>query len=168
MLCTGGLSKAYGLPGLRTGWIVGPAKLVESLWGYHDYTSIGPTMLTDRLAALALEPARHARLLARTRTIVQKNYPLLRDWLARHRDLFTHVPPAAGAIAWVGLPAAGRLRGISTTAELAEVLRQRKGVLLVPGEQFGLAGYLRIGFGYAAGPLQQALARVDELLAEIK
>src|SRR5271168_1267374 len=56
ILCTAGLSKAYGLPGLRTGWVIGAPKMVERLWGYHDYTSIGPTMLTDRLASVALEP----------------------------------------------------------------------------------------------------------------
>ncbi|MFQ5817914.1 MAG: aminotransferase class I/II-fold pyridoxal phosphate-dependent enzyme [Terriglobia bacterium] len=161
VLCTGGLSKAYGLPGLRTGWMVGPAKQIEWLWGYHDYTSIGPTMLGERLAALALEPARHARLRARTRKILQKNYPAVHAWVARHDGLLTHVPPAAGAIAWVGW------RGRQKTAELAETLRERKSVLVVPGEQMGLASYLRIGFGGDAGQLTQALARVDELLAEL-
>lgn len=159
VLCTGGLSKAYGLPGLRTGWVIGSPKLIEKLWGYHDYTSIGPTMLTDRLAALALEPTRHDRLRQRTRRILQKNYPLVRNWVAHHRDLLTHTPPAAGAIAWV------RCRK-RNTAELAEQLRARKGVLLVPGEQFGMASYLRIGFGGNSDHLQQALARLDELLAE--
>jgi aspartate/methionine/tyrosine aminotransferase len=160
VLCTGGLSKAYGLPGLRTGWVVGPAEMVEKLWGYHDYTTIGPTVLTDRLAALALEPARHARLLARTRRILRENYPVVRDWVGRHAGLLTHVPPAAGAIAWVGY------RGKQSTAQLAETLRERQGVLLAPGEQFGMASYLRIGFGGDGSRLREALARVDKALAE--
>ncbi|MGC1546050.1 MAG: aminotransferase class I/II-fold pyridoxal phosphate-dependent enzyme, partial [Candidatus Acidiferrales bacterium] len=41
MLCTAGLSKAFSLPGLRTGWVVGAPKTIEKLWSYHDYTSIG-------------------------------------------------------------------------------------------------------------------------------
>ncbi len=160
VLCTGGLSKAYGLPGLRTGWVVGQAKLIDRLWGYHDYTSIGPTMLTERLATLALEPARHARLRQRTRFILQKNYPLIRDWVSRHPNLLNHVPPAAGAIAWI------RCGGGWKTAELAERLRVRKGVLVVPGEHFGMPSYLRLGFGGDPSHLQQALSRIDELLVE--
>ena len=100
---TGGLSKAYALPGLRMGWVVGPAKTIEQLWGHHDYTSIGPTMLTDRLASIALEPTRRAWILTRTREILRKNYPAVRDWFTQRSDLISHVPPKAGAIAWAGL-----------------------------------------------------------------
>jgi aspartate/methionine/tyrosine aminotransferase len=160
-LCTAGFSKAFGLPGLRTGWVLGPPKTVESLWGYHDYTSIGPAMLTDRLAALALEPVRCGQILERTCRILRENYPIVGEWVGRHADLFTHVPPRAGAIAWIGS------RKEWNTAELAEALRSRKGVLIVPGEQLGMESYFRIGFGYGANHLHQALARVDEMLAEM-
>lgn len=160
VLCTAGLSKAYGLPGLRTGWLVGPAEMAEKLWGYHDYTSIGPTMLTDRIASLALKPERHARLLERTRRILRDNYPAMRDWLGKHESLFKHVAPRAGAIAWIGF------RKKWNSADVAEELRAKKGVLLVPGEQFAMPGYLRIGFGEDAGKLQKALGRFDEWIAE--
>jgi len=160
VLCTAGLSKAYGLPGLRTGWLVGPAVMAEKLWGYHDYTSIGPTMLTDRIAALALKPERHAQLLERTRRILRDNYPAMRDWLGKHENLFKHVPPRAGAIAWIGF------RKKWNSADVAEELRARQGVLLVPGEQFAMPGYLRIGFGEDVGKLQKALGRLDEWIAE--
>ncbi len=83
VLCTAGFSKAYGMPGLRTGWVVGPAEMAEKLWGYHDYTTIGPTMLTDRLASLALEPARRERILQRTRRILKENYPIVRAWMSK-------------------------------------------------------------------------------------
>jgi hypothetical protein len=159
VLCTAGFSKSFGMPGLRTGWVVGPAEMAEKLWGYHDYTTIGPTLLTDRLAALALEPARRARILERTRRILRENYPIVRGWAERHGSLLTHIPPAAGAIAWLSY------KGKGTTAELAEAARSRKNLLIVPGEQLGMPGYLRIGFGGHTGKLQQALARLDELLA---
>jgi aspartate/methionine/tyrosine aminotransferase len=158
VLCTGGLSKAYGLPGLRTGWVVGPAELIEKLWGYHDYTSIGPTLLTDRLAALALEPSRREQIFARTRNILRQNYPVVRDWVAQRADVLRHVPPAAGAIAWVGISGGG------STRELAELARQRAGILLVPGEHFAMPGYIRVGFGYGEEKLQQALAKLNAFL----
>ncbi|HVB36609.1 MAG TPA: aminotransferase class I/II-fold pyridoxal phosphate-dependent enzyme [Candidatus Acidoferrales bacterium] len=160
VLCTAGLSKAYGLPGLRTGWLAGPAEMAEKLWGYHDYTSIGPSMLTDRIASLALQSQRHAKLLERTRRILRENYPVMSEWLRKHEDLFTHVPPRAGAIAWIGL----RMKWNS--AQVAEELRAQKSVLLVPGEQFAMPAYLRVGFGEDAGKLRKALGRVDEWIAQ--
>ena len=120
ILCTGGLSKAYSLPGLRTGWVVGPPEMIEKLWGYHDYTSIGPSMLTDRLASLALEPQRRAWILNRTREILRRNYAPLRAWLDSHANIFSHVAPKAGAIAWAGL------RDGRNTAQMAEELRVKK------------------------------------------
>jgi aspartate/methionine/tyrosine aminotransferase len=160
VLCTAGLSKAYGLPGLRTGWVVGPPEMIEKLWGYHDYTTIGPTMLTDRLASLALEPERHARLLERTRRVLREHYPVITKWLAPHGDLFTHVPPRAGAIAWIGLQKKWN------SAFVAEDVRAKKSVLIVPGEQFAMPGYLRIGFGGEEAVLRQALGRIDEWIVE--
>jgi aspartate/methionine/tyrosine aminotransferase len=160
ILCTAGLSKAFSLPGLRTGWVVGPPKTVEKLWGYHDYTSIGPSMLTDRLASVALEPKRRAWILNRARETLLRNYPPLRAWLDSHADSFTHVPPKAGAIAWAGL------RRGENSLQMAEQLREKKSVLLVAGEQLGMESFVRFGFGGDAEHLQKALARVDEWLRE--
>jgi aspartate/methionine/tyrosine aminotransferase len=160
VLCTAGLSKAFSLPGLRTGWVVGPAKMIERLWGYHDYTSIAPAMLTDRLASLALEPKRREWILGRTRDIVRPNYALLRAWLTAHGGSFSHVPPRAGAIAWAGLRDGG------DSARMAEDLRVRKRVLIVPGEQFEMNSYVRFGFGGDAEQLGRALARIAEWIEE--
>jgi aspartate/methionine/tyrosine aminotransferase len=159
VICTAGLSKAYGLPGLRTGWVVGPPETIERLWGYHDYTSIAPTVLTDRLASVALEARRRNWILGRTRRILKQNYPVLKSWLDSHADRFSHIPPKAGAIAWVGLP-----RG-ENSAQLAEELRAQKSVLIVPGEQFGVDSFLRFGFGGEQEHLREALSRFDEYLA---
>jgi aspartate/methionine/tyrosine aminotransferase len=160
ILCTAGLSKAFSLPGLRTGWVVGMPKMVERLWCYHDYTSIGPSMLTDRLASIALEPTRRAWILNRTRETLLRNYPALQTWLKGHADSFSHVPPKAGAIAWAGL------RRGQNSAQMAEQLREKKSVLLVPGEQLGMDSFLRFGFGGDPEHLQKALARIDEWLQE--
>lgn len=160
VLCTAGMSKSFGLPGLRLGWIVGEPKIIEALWSYKDYTSIAITALSDQVGAVAMEPKRREWIFERTRAILRRQYPILQEWAARNTGLLTHVPPAAGAIAWFGY------RGAGTTAELSEALRVRKSVLLVPGEQFEMPGYLRIGYGYDPEQLRRALALVDELLTE--
>src|SRR6202795_4376559 len=160
LLCTGGLSKAYSLPGLRTGWVVAPPEMAERLWGYHDYTSIGPSMMTDRLASIALEPRRRDWILNRTRKYMQRNYPHLRNWLDVNAETFTHIAPRAGAIAWAALP-----KGWNSV-QMAEELRAQKGVLIVPGEQLGIESHVRLGFGGSQEILHRALLRIGEWLEQ--
>ena len=136
--------------------------MVERLWGYHDYTSIAPTVLTDRLASIALEPKRREWIWNRTRKILAANYPVLKAWLDSHRDRFSHVAPKAGAIAWAGL------RAGENSAQMAEELRAKKSVLLVAGEQLGMESHIRIGFGGDMVHLSAALARIDDWMEETR
>ena len=99
-IVTSGLSKAYGLPGLRIGWIVAPPELIASLWSYHDYVTIAPGALSDRLARVALQPERRARLFERTRGILRRNLPLIEAWLTEAGG-FSWIAPEAGAIVYV-------------------------------------------------------------------
>ncbi len=161
-LVTNGLSKAYGLPGLRIGWAVGPPTTITELMGYHDYLTLTPTMLSDRLARLVLEKRRRAEILERTRSILRKNYPALRKWIEDHGPLFSHVPPAAGAICYLKYALS------MNSTELVERLRKEKSVLLVPGDMFGMDGYVRIGMGPPTDYLLAGLDRFDALLREMK
>jgi aspartate/methionine/tyrosine aminotransferase len=154
---TSGLSKAYGLPGLRIGWIVAPPELVSDLWGVHDYTSIAPGAINDRLAQIALAPAQRAKLLARTRMIIRTNYPLVKRWVDSYEGL-SHVPPEAGAIVLV------RHTHPLGSSELAERLRKERSVLVVPGDHFDMGGHLRIGFGSDPRYLESALTLMGEFL----
>ncbi len=162
VLVTSGLSKAYGLPGLRIGWVSGPPEVVETLWGFHDYTSIAPGAINDRLARVALAPARRGQLLARTRSILSANYPILRDWLDARAPLLSHVAPEAGAIAFI------RYQHAINSTRLIERLRDEHSVLVVPGDHFDLDGYLRIGFGSDPTHLTNSLERIGALLDTIR
>ncbi|HVL65848.1 MAG TPA: aminotransferase class I/II-fold pyridoxal phosphate-dependent enzyme [Vicinamibacterales bacterium] len=157
VIVTSGLSKAYGLPGLRIGWVVAPPEIIADIWGIHDYTTIAPGAVSDLLARIALSPDGRERLLARTRGIVRANYPMIRSWLEK-RKRFTHVPPEAGAIVF-----ARYSYDIGSTA-LVERLRDEQSVLVVPGDHFGMDGYLRLGFGSDPEYLAGGLERVAELL----
>lgn len=160
-LITNGLSKAYGLPGLRIGWLVGLPEVLEEIKPHHDYTTLAPTTLSDRLAQYALEPKRREKILARTRSILQKNYPALREWLEAHGSLFSHVPPPACAICYV------KYNMKINSSNLADRLRKEKSVLIVPGDHFMMDGYMRIGTGPQTEYLLQGLERVDEILKEL-
>jgi len=158
VIVTSGLSKAYGLPGLRIGWIASTPEVIATTWSYHDYTTIGPGTLSDRFARIALQPAMRAKILARTRRILHANLPVITDWLDAHKDRFSYALPEAGAIVYVRYH-----DGINSTA-LVDRLRIEKSVLIVPGDHFGMDGYLRIGFGSETRYLRDGLDRLADLL----
>lgn len=159
-IVSSGLSKAYGLPGLRIGWIAAPPALIADLWSIHDYTTIAPGVINDRLARIALEPGRRATLLARTRGIIRANYPLVRRWIER-QDGLSHIAPEAGAIAFV------RHTHPFRSSELTGRLREERSVLLVPGDYFDMDGFFRIGFGSDPKHVESALSLIGEFLTSV-
>jgi aspartate/methionine/tyrosine aminotransferase len=161
VIVVNGLSKAYGLPGLRIGWLVAPASFTTDAWARHDYTTIGPSGISDHLAGVALDRGVREKLLDRTRRILNTNYPVLEEWLKRFGDTFTWHRPAAGAICWT------RYRQSVSALEIVEKLRAEHSVLLVPGEHFGAPGYLRFGYGEGLQHLQEALAETERGLKRI-
>ena len=161
VIVTSGLSKAYGLPGLRIGWIAAPPAFVESTWSYHDYTTIAPGALSDRLARVALGTERRPALLERTRSIIRANWPLIEKWLRAHDPAFAWIRPEAGAIVYV------RYNYAINSTELVTRLRDEKSVLIVPGDHFGMDGYLRLGFGERPEYLTQGLERLHSLLTSV-
>lgn len=162
LLITSGLSKAFGLPGLRIGWIVAPAKTIAQLCRYRDYTTLTPTFLSDRLARIVMEPARREQVLERTRTIIRRNLPRLESWIRSHRDILTYIPPVAGAITFF------RYKLPISSAALFDRLRKERSVLITPGDHFGAGRYIRVGFGYDVDYTLRGLAQVDTTFEELK
>jgi hypothetical protein len=141
---------------------VAPQQLIEELWIRHDYLTLSPSLLSDYLGAIAMEPQRREALLTRTRQIICNNLPPVEEWFMKRGDIFTYVRPRAGAIMYCkyNLP-------IKST-ELIERLRMEQSVLLVPGDQFGLSRGIRIGYGYDVGETIKGLDRTDALIRTLK
>jgi aspartate/methionine/tyrosine aminotransferase len=157
----GTLSKPFGLPGLRIGWIVSQPAFSQEAWARHDYTTIGPSGASDHLASVALDPLVREKIIDRTRRILHANYPVMEAWLKAFGDLFTWHAPHAGAICWA------RFRGAIPATEIVEKLRAQHSVLLCPGEHFGMPGFLRFGYGGELQHFQEALAETERGLRRL-
>ncbi len=161
VLITSGLSKAYGLPGLRLGWVIGPADFIARLWSYKDYTTISPSPLSDLCARVALRPGTRQRIRERTRGILQENLKPLTDWLNERPDIFRFQAPGAGAICYA------RYELDIGSSDLAQRLKDEQSVLIVPGDHFNMDGYVRIGYGLPRAELIEALGRIETVIRSL-
>jgi aspartate/methionine/tyrosine aminotransferase len=119
------LSKSYGLPGLRIGWLAcRDHAVLERLERHKHYTSICNAGPSELLAAIALEAG--AQVQARNRAIIAENLPLFDAFFARHAELFEWAPPQGGCVAFP------RYRGVEGVEEMCRELVERAGVFLLP------------------------------------
>src|SRR6267142_1668221 len=159
VIVTGGLSKAYGLPGLRIGWVVAPPEQAQAVLRLKDYTTIAPASVSEVLADIALE--RRPELLKRTRFLINERWPALEDWAATHARELHWTPPAAGAICFFSY------RFPIDSMPLVDRLIRDYSTMVVPGIHFKAERHLRIGFGGPPRLLHSGLAALDRLLASL-
>jgi aspartate/methionine/tyrosine aminotransferase len=152
-----GLSKTYGLPGLRTGWLaLQDTSLRDRIAGWKDYTTICSSAPSEVLAQIALQVL--DELAKRNRRIVLDNLALAEPFFSRWQTVFRWNRPQAGSVAFVGL------RGRSAQ-EFSDRLAAEQGVLLLPSTGLGFGdGHVRFGLGRLSFPggleqLEQYLAR---------
>lgn len=157
VLVTAGFSKAFGLPGLRLGWVCGPQDAIERLWSLHDYTTIAATTLSTALGTVILSRGRE-KLWDRARAIIRRNFPLVEAFVAATDCAW--VPPEAGAIAFLRYPWPHPSEAVAERALKREVL-------VVPGAHFGHEGCLRLGFGMEQTLLEAGLERLEALAQEL-
>jgi aspartate/methionine/tyrosine aminotransferase len=151
----GVMSKTYGLPGLRIGWLAAQNReILDRMAQLKDYTTICSSAPSEFLATTALE--NRAALVERNLGIIRTNLELLDPFFETHGDRFSWIKPRAGSI---GFP---RLRQGEVEGFVKELV-EKAGVLLLPGTVFRDEGnHFRLGFGRRNMP--EALARLEEFL----
>lgn len=152
----GVMSKSFGLPGLRIGWIATRnADIYKKMASYKDYTTICNSAPSEYLAVLALQ--KRSVILERSRNLIKANLDLLEEFFSRHQDRLDWLKPQAGPIAF---PA---LKGGLQSTDYARQLAEQSGILLLPGSCYDFDDHhFRIGFGRADFP--QNLQRWEEYL----
>lgn len=162
VLAVGSMSKAYGLPGLRIGWVVAPVDTIDDIWARHEYITISATALSNKLAALALSPEVRPRIIQRTRDYIRKGYGFLEEWMNKHEDMFSLTPPQAAAISFV------RYNLDINSTELMDRLLKEKSLFIVAGDHFGMDKFVRISYGLPEDYLTPALDRIHDLILELE
>jgi len=161
VIVTSGLSKAYGIPGIRVGWIIGPAEVVYDCWTQHDYITIGPNKLSDFMARVAVTAENRQKCYARTRQVLRGNLPILAEWVAGFGGKLAFRPPDAGAIALI------KYQADIPSVELVERIRTKQSTLIVPGAHFGLEGCVRVWMGGKPEFITEGYRRVGEELRRV-
>jgi len=154
-ISTTSLTKAYGLAGLRFGWLAGPPEVIEAAWRWKDYTTISPSVFGQHVARQAFD--QEADILDENRALAGRNRDVVRDFLDDW-GLSWHDP--VGVNGFVTVP-----DGFTSARAFCERLVEEEGVVLAPGDCFDQPGYVRIGFGLETERLEEGLARLETFLA---
>ena len=150
-----GLSKTFGLPGLRCGWlIVQDEALRDNIMNWKFYTSICPPVPTEYLAIAALKERK--TLCDRNITRIEQNLELADAFFARWPELFTWRRPMAGSTALVGY-------NVPSVRAVSEKLAKEEGILIQPADMLGSDDqHMRIGLGRDS--FADVLARFEDWL----
>ena len=157
VIATCSLTKAYGLSGLRCGWVLAPAHLAERMWRINDLYGSIPAHPAELLSVIALDHL--DEIAARARGILMRNRPSLDRFLDSRPELEA-VRPAAGTVVFPRL-SGGRVDS------LCRLLRDRYETTVVPGRFFGMPDHFRIGIGGDPEMVEEGLARLGRSLDEL-
>jgi aspartate/methionine/tyrosine aminotransferase len=160
-IVTSSLTKAYGLSGLRCGWVLAAPALAERMWRLNDLFGVIPAHVAELLSVVALEHL--DEVAARARRLIETNRRLLDAFLDARSDLEC-VRPNFGTVVFP------RLKGGGDTEALCRLLRERYETSVVPGSFFEMPAHFRIGLGGNSETMAEGLRRVglalDDMAAE--
>lgn len=154
---TGSLTKAYGLSGLRCGWILAEPELAKRLWRLNDLFGNIPAHPAERLSVIALKNL--DAIGARARALLERNRPLLDQFLDSRDDLDT-IRPRLGTVV------APRVRR-GRVDELCSLLLEKYETSVVPGAFFEMPDHIRIGIACDSEMLAAGLERLGAALDEM-
>lgn len=155
---TTSLTKAYGLAGLRCGWVLASPALSRRIREARDVVDGSGAFVAEKLAVNALENL--DRLRARARRILSENLGVIRAMAASHPRL-EWLEPAAGTTAFP------LVRGVDDTSALVDLLIREHDTIVVPGRFFQSPRHIRISFGGDPSMVAEAASRLDHALRRL-
>lgn len=154
-ISTASVSKAFGLAGLRFGWLCGSTDVVEAATRWKDYTTISPGIFGQHVAGQAFDRA--PSLLERNRELASEHRRIVDEFLTA-RGLPWYEPDCSVN----GFPEIPSEFASGNT--FCRRLVEEVSVVLAPGDAFGIPGRFRIGYGLPREQLLEGLDRLDAFL----
>ncbi|MFP4018010.1 MAG: aminotransferase class I/II-fold pyridoxal phosphate-dependent enzyme, partial [Bacteroidales bacterium] len=156
----GGMSKSFGLAGLRTGWLITKQKKwIEEFIRFKDYTTICNSAPSEVLALIGIRAK--DKIIRNNLHLIEQNLQILNQFFKDYKGFFKWRKPRAGTIA---LP---ELLIDMTAAEFCDKLNKQQGVMLLPGDVYEFEGnHFRIGFGRKDFPT--ALKKLTEFIKNLE
>ena len=155
IVTTGSLTKAWGLSGLRMGWVVGPKEVIYKIQRLLDYTQGVQSVFNEALALRLLEAGVADRLLSNARTLADSNRALVVKWL-QDWGRASYVEPDGGVVLF-----ARNHNGVDTR-EFIEKLYEKHNLLVTPGHFFRDPAGIRIGYSVSGQQVADWLPMVGE------
>ncbi len=152
---TGGVSKSFGLAGVRFGWLCGPSAVVSAAENWKDYTTISPPTFGHHVAEQAFE--RREEILEENREHVAGNRERVEAFLEEYGLGWSD--PDCGVNAVIEVP-----DGFAGGRSFCRSLVAEESVVLAPGEAFDRSEWFRIGFGLPREELDEGLSRLGSFL----
>jgi aspartate/methionine/tyrosine aminotransferase len=156
-VATGSLTKAYGLSGLRCGWIFAAKALAERMWRLNDLFGVVAPHPVELLSVLALDHL--PQIAQRAKQILDPNRALLKQFFGSRKDLLA-IWPESGTIAFPQLIS-------GHTDAFCQLLRDKYETSVVPGRFFGAPEHFRVGVGGKTEDVREGLARIGAALDEL-
>lgn len=153
-IVTSSLTKAYGLSGLRCGWVLAPPEMTQRMWSLHDIHSGTYPFIAEALSVIALEKL--PQIAAKMKAILDENRQLLQDFL-KQQEALEYFWPAYGTVVFPRLKQ-------GNVDEFCNVLRREFDASVVPGKFFEMSGHFRVGVGM---PTEQVRAALEQLGAAL-
>lgn len=159
VIATSSLTKVYGLSSIRFGWALAPEKIAGRMLDLMDMVDPEMPVICQNLAHRALRNLSRMRSIARG--VHERHWPIVEEWLKGRSDIEYH-KPAGGVTVWL------HAKGIKDTGNLATVMRNEFGVLVVPGEYFQAPGWLRVGYKNPPMELREGLSLVGKAIDDYR
>lgn len=152
------MSKAYGLPGIRIGWVAGPRHIVEAVRKVREQITICNNSIGEAIACAVLKEK--DTILRRMQDIVKQNFQTLRGWM-NAQQVLEWVEPKGGVVAFP------RLKHGQTTEDLCRLLVAKYRTFTIPGYCFEMKQHMRVGFGGEAPELKAGLERIEKAMRDL-
>lgn len=153
---TSSLTKAFGLSGLRCGWILAETELAKRMWLLNDLFASTPVHSGERLSVVAMQQLEG--IAARAKQLFDRNRRLLNEFLDIRQDLEA-VRPEFGTVMFPRVRRGG-------SEELCRLLREKYETSVVPGKFFEMPAHFRIGIAGETSTLEEGLERLGKALDE--